>query len=165
MPQGHSAISELHLAIDRSKTPPGCDNQPQGPFVIDRKRHSQRSGMAIWLAFFAMLMIHLGPLVSQSMPMDHVMPAMAGMDEMACSDQARSGHHESVMPKPAAGFMEKCGYCGLLIHSPVLDAPQLFLPADLPGAAPAPQVVIEHPIPASPVFPGARSRAPPSMTA
>lgn len=133
--------------------------------MIDRRRHPPRSGMAIWLAFFAMLMIHLGPLVSQSLPMDHAMPAMAGMDELACSDEARSEHHAPEAAKPAVGFLEKCGYCGLLLHSPALDAPQLFLSADLPGAAPAPQVAIEHPLPASPVFPGARSRAPPSMTA
>lgn len=129
--------------------------------MIQHRRHIERSGVAIWLAFFAMLMIHLGPLLSQSLPMDHAMPGMAGMDEMACSEQARSVAHAPAAEQPAAGFLEKCGYCGLLLHSPALGAPQLFLSADLPGAAPAPQVVIEHPIPASPVFPGARSRAPP----
>ncbi|MDF3932592.1 DUF2946 domain-containing protein [Pseudomonas citronellolis] len=127
--------------------------------------------MAIWLALFAMLMIHLGPLLSQSMPMDHAMPAMAdmaGMDAMACSEHARSGHHDAGAAQKgfaADHFMEKCGYCGLLLHSPALQTPRLALSADLPGAAPAPQVVIEHPIPPSPVFPGARSRAPPSLIA
>ncbi|MBN0134144.1 DUF2946 domain-containing protein, partial [Pseudomonas aeruginosa] len=34
----------------------------------------KRQGIGAWLALFAMLMIFVGPLISQSMPMDHPMP-------------------------------------------------------------------------------------------
>ncbi|MEG7362578.1 DUF2946 domain-containing protein [Pseudomonas citronellolis] len=136
--------------------------------MTGRRRRGTGQGTGIWLALFAMLMIHLGPLLSQSMPMDHPMPAMAGMEGMACSEQMRGGHHGADAAQQgfsADHFMEKCGYCGLLLHSPALETPRLALSADLPGAAPAPQVVIEQSIPPSPIFPGARSRAPPSMSA
>ncbi len=33
-----------------------------------------------WLSLFAMLMIFIGPLISQAMPMDHRMPMPMGMD-------------------------------------------------------------------------------------
>ena len=145
-----------------------------------------RQGVGTWLALFAMLMIYVGPLVSQSMPMDHAMPmdhvmpmehgkamdhsaAIAAMDEMACSDghrataqhAARASHGEQ--PLTADAFMEKCGYCSLLIHSPPLTPPPVLLDHSLPAVgAPGVQFVSSR-IPASPVFPGARSRAPPAL--
>ncbi|WP_259756910.1 DUF2946 domain-containing protein [Pseudomonas sp. GCEP-101] len=149
-----------------------------------------RQGVGTWLALFAMLMIYVGPLVSQSLPMDHAMPMdhpmpmehgaamqhgkamshdMAGMDEMACSDGQRAGGHHAdpvshgEQPLTADAFMEKCGYCSLLIHSPPLTPPPVVLAHGLPGiGAPLAQLVSSR-IPASPVFPGARSRAPPFL--
>lgn len=151
-----------------------------------------RQGVGTWLALFAMLMIYVGPLVSQSMPMDHAMPmsmpmehgasmdhgkasvhemshGMAGMDEMACSDAQRAaGHHAATVshgeqPLTADAFMEKCGYCSLLIHSPPLTPPPVLLDHGLPSVgAPVAQSFSSR-IPASPVFPGARSRAPPFL--
>lgn len=149
-----------------------------------------RQGVGTWLALFAMLMIYVGPLVSQSLPMDHAMPMdhpmpmehgaamqhgkamshdMAGMDEMACSDGQRAGGHHTApvshgeQPLTADAFMEKCGYCSLLIHSPPLTPPPVVLAHGLPGiGAPLAQLVSSR-IPASPVFPGARSRAPPFL--
>ncbi|WP_325435956.1 DUF2946 domain-containing protein [Pseudomonas nitroreducens] len=145
-----------------------------------------RQGVGTWLALFAMLMIYVGPLVSQSMPMDHAMPmdhvmpmehgkamdhsaAIAAMDEMACSDGHRATAQHAApashgeQPLTADAFMEKCGYCSLLIHSPPLTPPPVLLDHSLPAVgAPGVQFVSSR-IPASPVFPGARSRAPPAL--
>ncbi|KAF1068878.1 MAG: hypothetical protein GAK45_01248 [Pseudomonas citronellolis] len=117
-----------------------------------------------------MLMIHLGPLVSQALPMDHPMPGMdagemAGMADMSCAEAHASASTAHPADQAAAfsadHFMEKCGYCGLLIHSPPLDPPALTLFSAIPGTAPPPAVSAAQRIPTSPVFPGARSRAPP----
>ncbi|WP_425318660.1 DUF2946 domain-containing protein [Pseudomonas nitroreducens] len=145
-----------------------------------------RQGVGTWLALFAMLMIYVGPLVSQSMPMDHAMPmdhvmpmehgkamdhsaAIAAMNEMACSDGHRATAQHAApashgeQPLTADAFMEKCGYCSLLIHSPPLTPPPVLLDHSLPAVgAPGVQFVSSR-IPASPVFPGARSRAPPAL--
>lgn len=156
-----------------------------------------RQGIATWLALFAMLMIYVGPLVSQSLPMDHPMPMdhvmpmehgastahhdgmqhgdgmaahdMAGMDELACSDGHHAADHQGApvsqgkQPLNADAFMEKCGYCSLLIHSPPLTPPPVLIDHGLPGTAtPVAQFGTSR-IPASPVFPGARSRAPPAL--
>ena len=76
----------------------------------------KRQGIGAWLALFAMLMIFVGPLISQSMPMDHPMPMGVGMGhegmshenmdhgDMAhagCSDAQRSVVHAG-MPGWAA---------------------------------------------------------------
>ncbi|MFV3367436.1 DUF2946 domain-containing protein [Pseudomonas sp. NY15435] len=147
-----------------------------------------RQGVGTWLALFAMLMIYVGPLVSQSMPMDHAMPMdhvmpmehgkapahemshdMAGMDDMACSDgQRAAGHHAAPdshgeQPLTADAFMEKCGYCSLLIHSPPLTPPPVVLDHGVPAVGAPVALFTASRIPASPVFPGARSRAPPFL--
>ena len=156
-----------------------------------------RQGIGTWLALFAMLMIYVGPLVSQSLPMDHPMPMdhvmpmehgasaahhdgmqhgagmaahdMAGMDEMACSDGHRAADQHAAPPphdgKPvtADAFMEKCGYCSLLIHSPPLTPPPVLLDHGQPAVGTPAVQFTSSAIPASPVFPGARSRAPPAL--
>ncbi|RJG10266.1 DUF2946 domain-containing protein [Pseudomonas cavernicola] len=128
-------------------------------------RH-QRQGIGTRLALFAMLLIYVGPLVSQSMPMDHAMPMLSGMDELACSDgqYAPAQQMATTVPhtqKPSAElFMEKCGYCSLLIHSPPLTSPALVTSADLPVSVSS-LLVVSQIVPTSPVFPGARTRAPP----
>ncbi|SDH61201.1 DUF2946 domain-containing protein [Pseudomonas panipatensis] len=130
------------------------------------RRQGNRQGSAIWLALFAMLMIQVGPLLSQSLPMQPATQVMHGLEELACSAEQRAVAHQDQdaaqrAPFSAEHFMEKCAYCGLLIHSPALEAASLALPADLPGAEAAPSAVLAQRTPASPVFPGARSRAPP----
>ncbi|MCP8463402.1 DUF2946 domain-containing protein [Pseudomonas sp. ZM23] len=143
-----------------------------------------RQGVGTWLALFAMLMIYVGPLVSQSLPMDHPMPmdhampmqhgktmqhgdVLASLAELACSDAQRE-HHAVMMshgeqPLTADSFMEKCGYCSLLIHSPPLTTPPVLLDHGLSGARAPVSSFATSAIPASPVFPGARSRAPPLL--
>ncbi|KJK00906.1 hypothetical protein UB43_10890 [Pseudomonas sp. 21] len=145
-----------------------------------------RQGVGTWLALFAMLMIYVGPLVSQSMPMDHAMPmdhvmpmehgkamdhgaAVAAMDEMACSEGHRAAAQQPALashgeqPLTADAFMEKCGYCSLLIHSPPLTPPPVVLDHGVPAVGAPVALFTASRIPASPVFPGARSRAPPFL--
>ena len=117
-----------------------------------------------WLSLFAMLMIFIGPLISQAVPMDHhasmnmtmTMPMAAGMSMEA------HGEHE----KPSAdhnAMWEKCGYCTLLFSCPALPhSPDLtLLDAPRPKGYLALHTRLGHA--RQPVFPGARSRAPPAF--
>jgi uncharacterized protein involved in copper resistance len=131
-----------------------------------------RKTSGAWLSLFAMLMIFIGPLISQSMPMEHhtgmSMPASmsADMDMSASMDMAaddHSGHHAD--SSDAAGMdhviWAKCGYCTLLFSCPALTqtlaviAPVPPSPADFYNAAPQQGHAQRN------VFPNARSRAPP----
>jgi uncharacterized protein involved in copper resistance len=131
-----------------------------------------RKTSGAWLSLFAMLMIFIGPLISQSMPMEHhsgmSMPVSmsAGMDMSASIDMAaddHSGHHADT--GAAAGvdhvIWAKCGYCTLLFSFPALTqtlavaAPIPPRPADFYNAAPQQGHAQRN------VFPNARSRAPP----
>ena len=115
-----------------------------------------------WLSLFAMLMIFIGPLISQAVPMDHhasmnmTMPMAAGMS------METHGEHE----KPSAdhhAMWEKCGYCTLLFSCPALPhSPDLtLLDAPRPKGYLALHTRLGHA--RQPVFPGARSRAPPAF--
>ncbi|MBH3427565.1 DUF2946 domain-containing protein [Pseudomonas alkylphenolica] len=119
-----------------------------------------------WLSLFAMLMIFIGPLVSQSMPMDHrAMPA--GMDmNMSMpmesgADCHSDGHHGS---SPSLQVIwEKCGYCSLFFHCPALPQALSLLNTE---AAPASTTLAVQPRQGharQTVFPGARTRAPPAL--
>lgn len=119
-----------------------------------------------------MLMIFIGPLISQSMPMEHhtgmSMPASmpAHMDMSAPMDMAsadHSAHHATTEDAPDADHViwAKCGYCTLLFSCPALAqtlaviAPIPPKPADFYNAAPQQGHAQRN------VFPNARSRAPP----
>ncbi|MBF8731046.1 MULTISPECIES: DUF2946 domain-containing protein [Pseudomonas] len=117
-----------------------------------------------WLSLFAMWMIFIGPLVSQSMPMDHHagmnmsmpmdMPMAAGHDHGA----DHHGHNDGQLHV----VWEKCGYCSLLFNCPAL--PQTLSPLSAgvvlpPALLPAPP---RQGHARQAVFPGARSRAPPA---
>jgi len=131
-----------------------------------------RRTQGAWLSLFAMLLIFIGPLISQSMPMEHHagFPPQAtlatGMDmsaPMDMSTDAHSGHHAD--PVQTAGvdhvLWAKCGYCTLLFSCPALTrtlavaAPVPPTPADFYNAAPQRGHAQRN------VFPNARSRAPP----
>ncbi|WP_074752172.1 DUF2946 domain-containing protein [Pseudomonas abietaniphila] len=137
-----------------------------------RSMPAPRKTSGAWLSLFAMLMIFIGPLISQSMPMEHHagMPMSASMSadmdmsapmNMAADDH--SGHQANT--GDAAGvdhvIWAKCGYCTLLFSCPALTqtlavvAPVPPKPADFFNAAP--QQGHAH----RSVFPNARSRAPP----
>ncbi len=103
-----------------------------------------------------MLMIFIGPLVSQSMPMDHRGIAMD--NSAACHGDS---HHDS---NPSLHVIwEKCGYCSLFFHCPALPQALSLLNTE---AAPASSTLIVQPRQGharQSVFPGARTRAPPSF--
>jgi len=117
-----------------------------------------------WLSLFAMLMIFIGPLVSQSMPMDHrgmandIGMSMAMDNSAACHGDS---HHDS---NPSLHVIwEKCGYCSLFFHCPALPQALSLLNTE---AAPASGTLIVQPRQGharQSVFPGARTRAPPSF--
>ncbi|MBF4206514.1 MULTISPECIES: DUF2946 domain-containing protein [Pseudomonas] len=124
-------------------------------------RPESRTVRGSWLSLFAMLMIFIGPLVSQSMPMDHrAMPAGMSMDSAADYCHADSHHGGSPALKV---IWEKCGYCSLFFHCPALPQALSLLNTE---AVPASHRLLVHPRQGharQTVFPGARSRAPPSL--
>jgi len=115
-----------------------------------------------WLSLFAMWMIFIGPLVSQSMPVTHHAGMSMAMDMSA-------GHHHGDSAHSAQGndgklhvLWEQCGYCSLLFNCPAL--PQTLSP--LSASAALPPVLLpcqsRQGYARQAVFPGARSRAPPA---
>jgi hypothetical protein len=128
-----------------------------------------------WLSLFAMLMIFIGPLISQSMPMEHHvgMPATASIpadthlsESMDMSGEAHSEHFKAGEAANVDHVIwAKCGYCTLLFSCPALTqtlaviAPVPPGPADFFKAAPQEGHAQRN------VFPNARSRAPPLSSA
>ena len=117
-----------------------------------------------WLSLFAMWMIFIGPLISQSMPMDHHAGMSMPMD-MSMSTEHEHGadsHHGHGDDGQLHVMWEKCGYCSLLFNCPAL--PQTLSPLSAGVVAPSTHLIAPtrqgHARQA--VFPGARSRAPPS---
>jgi hypothetical protein len=117
-----------------------------------------------WISLFAMLMIFIGPLISQSMPMDQ--RASVSMSMSMSMDMSMDGHGEQAKdhcpPKAEHhALWEKCGYCSLLFNCPALTGGQAFTAFDTPPAntftPPSPR--LGHARQA--FFPGARTRAPP----
>lgn len=123
-----------------------------------------------------MVMIFIGPLVSQSMPMEHhagmsmSAPMSSEMDMSAPMDMSaadHSNHHAaSNQASSDAGGIDhviwaKCGYCTLLFSCPALTQTLAVIatvppkPADFYNAAPQQGHAQRN------VFPNARSRAPP----
>lgn len=144
-----------------------------------RSAHAPRHSQGAWLSLFAMLMIFIGPLISQSMPMEHhsgmAMPAPTSMsmsmsmhgemDMSASMDMGADEHSGHAKAGQDAGvdhvIWAKCGYCTLLFSCPALTktvavlAPIPPRPADFYSEAT--QLGHAH----RNVFPNARSRAPP----
>lgn len=126
----------------------------------------RRQIIAAWLSLFAMLMIFAGPLISQGISLAHGNNLPMSMAGMACREMsgmspisahgAVEQHHELIV-------WEKCGYCSLLFQHPPLAESNLF-----PLRLNHPPLLFFsiHFIPEQatpPVFPGARSRAPPGI--
>ncbi|TFY85861.1 DUF2946 domain-containing protein [Pseudomonas kairouanensis] len=126
-----------------------------------RARLSPRSRLmrGSWISLFAMLMIFIGPLISQAMPMDH----HAGMS-MPMSMDMPGEHceaHQNKTPDEHHALWSKCGYCDLLYSCPALPggASTFTLNAPPPANALTPATRLGHA--RQSIFPGARSRAPP----
>ena len=114
-----------------------------------------------WLSLFAMLMIFIGPLISQAMPMDHHASMPMPMDMRMA---AHSEHAEPQQPpEDHHALWEKCGSCTLLFSCPALpgsvDLNLFDAPAPKRYLASNPRLGHAR----QPVFPGSRSRAPPAF--
>ncbi|VVO56488.1 hypothetical protein PS862_00586 [Pseudomonas fluorescens] len=127
-----------------------------------------------WIGLFAMLMIFIGPLVSQSMPMDQRASAVMNVSMSLSMDMNMDNpamEHAEHGASPAAehcppqaehhALWEKCGYCSLLFNCPALTGGQSFVAFDTPKATtytiPSPRLGHAR----ATFFPGARTRAPP----
>ena len=124
-----------------------------------------------WISLFAMLMIFIGPLISQSMPMDQRASSMTMSMSMDMSMDMSAMDHADHDAQPAAehcppkashhALWEKCGYCSLLFNCPALTGGQSFVAFDTPTATtfttPSPRLGHAR----QTFFPGARTRAPP----
>ncbi|KAA0949232.1 MULTISPECIES: DUF2946 domain-containing protein [unclassified Pseudomonas] len=115
-----------------------------------------------WISLFAMLMIFIGPLISQAMPMDH----HAGMSmpmsmDASCHGEPQHSPEHGKPPTADPVLWEKCGYCSLLFSCPALPGSVSFvaLGAPPPANAITPSPRLGHA--RQSIFPGARSRAPP----
>jgi len=123
---------------------------------MPRNRSFTAHYRASWLALLAMLLLSVGPLLSQL-----TAPAEpAWLTELACGEHA--GGHNSPLDHDA--LWAKCGYCTLLLNSPATGcaSPTLALAAAIPAdrhAAP-----VRSGVARSAIFPGSRSRAPPAYS-
>lgn len=133
-----------------------------------------------------MLMIFIGPLVFQSIPMDHPMPMGVGMghegmsrENMDHSDTAHAGCSDvqySVVHADMPGvdgeegnrltsdvLWEKYGYCSPSFHGPSLIEDACLALLSVPFAAALTIAFLNEAFIVSPAFPGARTRAPPFL--
>ena len=112
-----------------------------------------------WISLFAMLMIFIGPLISQAMPMDHHAGMSMSMSMDMPMDHGESHHTKA--PDEHHALWAKCGYCDLLYSCPGLPGgvSTLTLGAPSPATALIPATRLGHA--RQSIFPGARSRAPP----
>lgn len=139
------------------------------PSVSRRQSLSLTRGS--WISLFAMLMIFIGPLISQSMPMDSraamsaSMSASMSMDmsmDMSAMEHGAQPAAEHCPPKADHHVLwEKCGYCSLLFNCPALTGGQSFVAFDSPQTTTftTPATRLGHA--RQTFFPGARTRAPP----
>ncbi len=117
-----------------------------------------------WLSLFAMLMIFTGPLISQGISLAHGKSQPMQMAGMECHDMpgmSHMSHHESANKPHDLIVWEKCGYCSLLFQHPPLTESNL---PNIRLDVPTPLFISIYFLPLQatpPVFPGARSRAPP----
>ena len=111
-----------------------------------------------------MLMIFIGPLISQAMPMDHHAGMPANGASMSMSMDMPGDHGEGHHPKAPDehhALWSKCGYCDLLYSCPALPGgiSTFTLSSPPPANALTPATRLGHA--RQSIFPGARSRAPP----
>lgn len=122
-----------------------------------------------WISLFAMLMIFIGPLISQSMPMDQrasmSMGTSMSMDmpmDMSAMEHGAQPAAEHCPPKADHhALWEKCGYCSLLFNCPALTGGQSFVAFDSPQTTTFSTLATRLGHARQTFFPGARTRAPP----
>ena len=145
--------------------------RPLGTRSSMHRRQPMSLTRGSWISLFAMLMIFIGPLISQSMPMDQRASALMKvsmsmsmdmpMDMLAMEHGAQPAAEHCPPKADHHALWEKCGYCSLLFNCPALPGGHTFAVFDTPHAntytSPSPR--LGHARPA--FFPGARTRAPP----
>ena len=137
---------------------------PRARSIDNRRQHGS------WIALFAMLMIFIGPLISQSMPMNQHASTSTPMSmdmsmDMPGMDHAGHGAKPSAEHCPPQSsqhvLWEKCDYCSLLYNCPALTGGGDFVALNIPPlntlTSPSPRLGHARPT----FFPGARPRAPP----
>jgi hypothetical protein len=123
-----------------------------------------RKTRGAWLSLFAMLMIFVGPLISQAMPMEqHAgmrmdMPMSASMDMAADAPSCDSDPHQIATDHV---IWAKCGYCTLLFSCPALPQALTFIPSAPPKPSDFFSVASQQGHARQTTFPNARTRAPP----
>jgi len=118
-----------------------------------------------WISLFAMLMIFIGPLISQSMPMDQrASVSMAMSMDMSMDEHGEQAKEHCPPNAEHHALWEKCGYCSLLFNCPALTGGQSFTAFDTPHATTftTPATRLGHA--RQTFFPGARTRAPPVVS-
>ncbi|MCK1793357.1 DUF2946 domain-containing protein [Pseudomonas violetae] len=133
------------------------------------RRQPLRLTRGSWVSLFAMLMIFIGPLISQSMPMDQRASMSMNMSRNMSMDMSTMQHgaqvdDEHCPPKTDHhALWERCGYCSLLFNCPALTGGHSFAVFDVPRTSTfaTPATRLGHARPT--FFPGARTRAPPAV--
>lgn len=105
----------------------------------------------MWLTIVA-------PVVSQTVAAASWSPDIGGW----CAGHVGLVDHPPPQPSPHAPMLEKCGYCGLLGHSPTLAA-TFWLPLLSMPAASAPTLLPERMAPPARVWLAASPRGPPAF--
>lgn len=135
-----------------------------------------RNPRGTWLSLFAMLMIFIGPLISQSMPMEHhagmPMPAaqpvgMAMDADHSHHDNAHAGHATVAAADSTDmdhALWAKCGYCTLLFGCPALPQVLTLVAVTPPRPSDFYAALTRDGHARHTVFLNALSRAPPLLT-
>jgi len=130
--------------------------------AVFRKRTHSR--FVAWLALAAMWLTVVMPVISRSMPnMPDGVGVMGAMDHgcRGSSHESSKQHHPSTAPDPSS-TLDKCGYCGLFCHSPMVAGTSL--PPLPPLAFPA-ATLLSPAVPSGPTphLLSAPPRGPPSL--
>ena len=137
--------------------------RPLGTRSSVHRRQPMSLTRGSWISLFAMLMIFIGPLISQSMPMDQraSMSMSMSMDIPAMEHGAQPAAEHCPPKADHHALWEKCGYCSLLFNCPALTGGQSFVAFDSPQTTTfsTPATRLGHA--RQTFFPGARTRAPP----
>ena len=113
--------------------------RPPGTRTSAHRRQPLSLTRGSWISLFAMLMIFIGPLISQSMPMDQHASTSMNMSMDMSMDMSAMEHADHGAPAaaehcpPASGhhaLWEKCGYCSLLFNCPALTGGGSFTAFD-----------------------------------
>ncbi|EJM64240.1 Protein of unknown function (DUF2946) [Pseudomonas sp. GM50] len=141
--------------------------RPLGTRSSVHRRQPMSLTRGSWISLFAMLMIFIGPLISQSMPMDQraSMSMSMSMDmpmDMSAMEHGAQAAAEHCPPKADHhALWEKCGYCSLLFNCPALTGGQSFVAFDSPQTTTFTTLATRLGHARQTFFPGARTRAPP----